>query len=88
MSTPHKLAGIRIQTARMLEIYSLLRREFDGSNKIGMPDQARRQLESAASTQPKPRNSKKSSMPTQMARRTERHRGVTGPTGHSPVPTC
>ena len=50
MSTPHKLAGIRIQTARMLEIYSLLRREFDGSNKIGMPDQARRQLQSAVDT--------------------------------------
>jgi hypothetical protein len=50
MSTPHKLAGIRIQTARMLEIYSLLRRELDGGNRIGMPDQSRRQLQAAVDT--------------------------------------
>ena len=45
MSTSYNLDGIRVQTARMLEIYSLLRRELEGANKIGMPQEARGRLQ-------------------------------------------
>lgn len=50
MSTPYNLDGIRVQTARMLEIYSLLRAELDGGNKIGMPPHSRRRLQQAVDT--------------------------------------
>jgi len=50
MSTPLKLDGVRIQTARMLEIYSLLRQELEGANKIGMPANERSRLQRAIDT--------------------------------------
>ncbi|HJP33134.1 MAG TPA: hypothetical protein QGF95_21525 [Candidatus Latescibacteria bacterium] len=50
MSTSYNLDGIRVQTARMLEIYSLLRRELEGANKIGMPQEARGRLQQAVDT--------------------------------------
>lgn len=50
MSAPYNLDGIRVQTARMLEIYSLLRGELDGRNKIGMPEGERFRLQQAIDT--------------------------------------
>lgn len=50
MSTPNKLARVRVQTARMLEIYSLLRDELGGANKIGMQSKERRRLQRAVDT--------------------------------------
>ena len=50
MSTPLKLDGVRIQTARMLEIYSLLRQELEGANKIVMPADERSRLQRAVDT--------------------------------------
>ncbi len=50
MSTPYNLNGIRVQTARMLEIYSLLRAELDGGNKIGMSPETRSRLQHAVDT--------------------------------------
>jgi len=50
MSTSYKLDGIRVQTARMLEIYSLLRSELEGSGMIDMPLSARSMLQQAVDT--------------------------------------
>ena len=50
MSTPYNLDGIRVQTARMLEIYSLLRSELDGGNKLKMPPETRSLLQQAVDT--------------------------------------
>jgi len=50
MSTPHNLDGIRVQTARMLEKYSLLRAELDEADKIAMPPQSRLRLQQAVDT--------------------------------------
>ena len=50
MSTTPKLDGIRVQTARMLEIYSLLRREIDKPGHFGMPLETRQKLQGAVDT--------------------------------------
>ena len=50
MTKPHNTAGIRVQTARMLEIYSLLRRELEGGNRLGLSRASRARLESAIGT--------------------------------------
>jgi hypothetical protein len=50
MSTSYNLDGIRVQTARMLEIYSLLRSELEGGNKIGIPLAERSTLQHAVDT--------------------------------------
>ena len=50
MSTSYNLDGIRVQTARMLEIYSLLRSELEGSGMIDMPLSARSMLQQAVDT--------------------------------------
>lgn len=50
MSVPPKLDRIRVQTARMLEIYSLLRRELDGEGRIGLPPADRARLQQAVDT--------------------------------------
>ena len=50
MSTPNKLARVRVQTARMLEIHSLLRDELGGANKIGLQPKERRRLQRAVYT--------------------------------------
>jgi hypothetical protein len=50
MSTPLNLDGIRVQTARMLEIYALLRRELDGGNRLGASPEDRGRLQRAVDT--------------------------------------
>ena len=50
MSAPSKLDRIRVQTARMLEIYSLLRRELDGGGRVGLSPQDRERLQHAVDT--------------------------------------
>lgn len=50
MAAPYKLDRIRVQTARMVEIYSLLRRELEGSERIGLSPHDRRRLQHAVDT--------------------------------------
>lgn len=50
MAAPYKLDRIRVQTARMIEIYSLLRRELEGSERIGLSPHDRHRLQHAVDT--------------------------------------
>ena len=45
----HKLSGIRVQMARMLEIYSLLRGQIEG-NQLGLSAGERQRLQSGIDT--------------------------------------
>ena len=45
----HKLSGIRVQMARMLEIYSLLRGQIEG-NQLGLSAGDRQRLQSGIDT--------------------------------------
>ena len=42
--------AIRIQTARMMEIYALLRGELEKNASLNLPDQTRKQLDRAVAT--------------------------------------
>lgn len=50
MAAPYKLDRIRVQTARMIEIYALLRRELDGGGRIGLSPHDRVRLQHAVDT--------------------------------------
>ena len=51
MEYPHiEFDAIRIQTARMMEIYALLKRELEKNAGIGLTDQTHAQLDRAIAT--------------------------------------